>query len=148
MSLRSFINMPGLTPPPPPFVFVFLFFGLGFCCFVVINPRVLLANRVDFGLFLFYKFSNFTPPPPTGGVVIDMTAKPVLAPEGLLGDLCHPEKFDTAFKMLMKRLSKSSKQSRSVMNFANSSAETLELWTQRIGQRTLNAISKNQVWAC
>ena len=33
--------------------------GLGFVCFVVINPRVLLSNRVDFGLFfvLFYKFS-------------------------------------------------------------------------------------------
>ena len=26
---------------------------LGFVCFVVINPRVLSANRVDFGLFLF-----------------------------------------------------------------------------------------------
>ena len=25
--------------------------GLGFVCFVVINPCVLLANRVDFGLF-------------------------------------------------------------------------------------------------
>ena len=25
--------------------------GLGFVCFVVINPRVLSANRVDFGLF-------------------------------------------------------------------------------------------------
>ena len=27
--------------------------------------RVLPANRVDFGLFLFHKFSNFTPPPPS-----------------------------------------------------------------------------------
>ena len=34
--------------------------GLGFVCFVVINHRVLLANRVDFGLFLFHKFSNVT----------------------------------------------------------------------------------------
>ena len=37
--------------------------GLGFVCFVVINPHVLTANRVDFGLFLFHKFFNFTPPP-------------------------------------------------------------------------------------
>ena len=28
------------------------------------NLRVLSANRVDFGLFLFYNFSNFFPPPP------------------------------------------------------------------------------------
>ena len=35
--------------------------GLG--CFVVINPRVLSANSVDFGLFLFHQFSKFTPPP-------------------------------------------------------------------------------------
>ena len=38
--------------------------GLGFVCFVVINPWVLSANRVDLGFFLFHKFSNFTPPPP------------------------------------------------------------------------------------
>ena len=37
--------------------------GLGFVCFVVLNPRVLSANRVDFGFFLFQKLSNFTPPP-------------------------------------------------------------------------------------
>ena len=36
--------------------------GLGFACFVVINTRVLSA-RVDFGFFLFRKFSNFTPSP-------------------------------------------------------------------------------------
>ena len=36
--------------------------GLGFVCFVVINPCVLSANRVDLR-FLFHKFSNFTPPP-------------------------------------------------------------------------------------
>ena len=35
--------------------------GLGFVCFVVINPCVLAAKRVDFGIFLFYEFSNFTP---------------------------------------------------------------------------------------
>ena len=35
--------------------------GLGFVCFVVLNPRVLSANRVDLGLFLFHKFSIFTP---------------------------------------------------------------------------------------
>ena len=34
--------------------------GLAFVCFVVINPRVLSANRGDLG-FLFLKFSNFTP---------------------------------------------------------------------------------------
>ena len=38
--------------------------GLGFVCFVVINPLVLSANRVDFGLVLFHKFSNLPPPPP------------------------------------------------------------------------------------
>ena len=38
--------------------------GLGFICFVVINPRVLSANIVDFGpFFLFHKLSNLTPPP-------------------------------------------------------------------------------------
>ena len=31
--------------------------GLGFVCFVVINPRVLSANRVDFGLSCFINFS-------------------------------------------------------------------------------------------
>ena len=30
-----------------------------------INPHVMSANRVDFGLFVFHKFSNFTPPPLT-----------------------------------------------------------------------------------
>ena len=34
--------------------------GLGFVCFVVINPCVLSANRVFFWFILFYKFSNFT----------------------------------------------------------------------------------------
>ena len=38
---------------------------MGFVCFGVINPRVLLANRVDLGFFLFHKFSHFTPPPPS-----------------------------------------------------------------------------------
>ena len=37
--------------------------GLGFGCFVVPNPRLLSANKVDLG-FLFHTFSNFTPPPP------------------------------------------------------------------------------------
>ena len=36
--------------------------GLGFVCFVVINPHVLSANRVDFGLFCFVSF-NLPPPP-------------------------------------------------------------------------------------
>ena len=38
--------------------------GLGFVCFVIINPCVLSANRVDLGFFVS-KFSNFTPPPPS-----------------------------------------------------------------------------------
>ena len=37
--------------------------GLGFSCFVVINSRVLSANRVDLGFFLFHIFFNYTPPP-------------------------------------------------------------------------------------
>ena len=44
--------------------------GLGFVCFVVINPRVLSANRVDFGLLLLFYILyhillnfHFTPPP-------------------------------------------------------------------------------------
>ena len=56
--------------PPPPFAGVM---GcavaeatvLDFVCFVVINPRVLIANRVDFGLLCFINFSILlTPPPP------------------------------------------------------------------------------------
>ena len=38
--------------------------GLGFVCFVVINPFVLSANRVDLGSFCFINFSILTPPPP------------------------------------------------------------------------------------
>ena len=34
--------------------------GLGFVCFVVLNPRMLSANRVDLGFFLFHNFSTFT----------------------------------------------------------------------------------------
>ena len=41
--------------------------GLGFFCFGVINPHVLSANGVDFGFFLFYKFSN-PPPHPSPGL--------------------------------------------------------------------------------
>ena len=36
--------------------------GLGFVCFVVINPRVLTANKVG---FLFHKFSNLPSPLPS-----------------------------------------------------------------------------------
>ena len=35
--------------------------GLGFVCFVVINPCVLSTNRVGFGLLFFHKFSNYSP---------------------------------------------------------------------------------------
>mgnify|MGYP003571723502 CR=1 FL=1 len=38
--------------------------GLGFVCFVDINPHVLSANRVGLS-FLFHEFSNFTPPFPS-----------------------------------------------------------------------------------
>ena len=34
--------------------------GLGFVRFVVINPRVLSANRIDLGFFFVYEFSKFT----------------------------------------------------------------------------------------
>ena len=37
-----------------------------FVCLVVINPCVLSAKRVDFGLFLFHKFTKFTFPLPAG----------------------------------------------------------------------------------
>ena len=33
--------------------------GLGFVCFVVINSRVLLGDRVDFGLVFFFLFFFF-----------------------------------------------------------------------------------------
>ena len=38
--------------------------GLGFVCFVIINSRMLSANRDYFGLFLFHQFCHFTIPPP------------------------------------------------------------------------------------
>ena len=38
--------------------------GLSFVCFVTINPHLLSANRVDYGLYLFHTLSNFTPPLP------------------------------------------------------------------------------------
>ena len=34
--------------------------GLGFVCFVVINPRVLSANGVDLGFFYFFHQSIFS----------------------------------------------------------------------------------------
>ena len=37
--------------------------GLDFVCFVIINPRVSSANKVDFGLLIF-------PPPPPGRNVL------------------------------------------------------------------------------
>ena len=38
--------------------------GLGFVCFVVINPRMLSANRVDFGHFVeIIQFYLYPPPP-------------------------------------------------------------------------------------
>ena len=43
--------------------------GLGFVCYVVINPHVLSASRVDLG-FLFHKFSNFTPLPSSNTIGI------------------------------------------------------------------------------
>ena len=42
--------------------------GLGFVCFfVVINPCVLSANRVDFGLFFCFINFQISPPPPAAG---------------------------------------------------------------------------------
>ena len=38
--------------------------GLDFVWFVVLNPRVLSANRADFGLFYFFKQIPISPPPP------------------------------------------------------------------------------------
>ena len=38
----------------------------GFVCFVVINPCVLSANRVDLGFFYFINFPILLPPPPSG----------------------------------------------------------------------------------
>ena len=35
--------------------------GLGFVCFAVLNPCVLSANRVDFGLFCFISFQILPP---------------------------------------------------------------------------------------
>ena len=35
--------------------------GMGFVCFVVINPCVLSANRVDFGFFCFINFPILLP---------------------------------------------------------------------------------------
>ena len=44
--------------------------GLGFVCFVVFNPLVLSANRVDFGLLFFVVLCfikcPINPPPPQG----------------------------------------------------------------------------------
>ena len=37
--------------------------GMGFVCFVAINPCVLSANRVDLGLFYFINFQFYSPPP-------------------------------------------------------------------------------------
>ena len=47
---------PDKTPPHPR--------ALNFVCFVVINPPVLSANRVDLGLFCFINFPFLLPPPP------------------------------------------------------------------------------------
>ena len=38
--------------------------GLGFVCFVVTNPCVLSANKVDLGFFCFKIFPILLPPPP------------------------------------------------------------------------------------
>mgnify|MGYP003571725524 CR=1 FL=1 len=38
---------------------------LGFICFVVVNPYVLSANRVDLGFFVSLIFQFYPPPPGT-----------------------------------------------------------------------------------
>ena len=40
--------------------------GLGFGCFVVINPCCQPTNQQSWFGLLFHKLSNFTPPPPPG----------------------------------------------------------------------------------
>ena len=76
-SLILFINLSILIYPPNKVEWVPSFYtgeigcgaaeatGLGFVCSVVINSRVLLANRVDLGFFVFvsYIFQFFPPPP-------------------------------------------------------------------------------------
>ena len=66
--------------------FTLSFFFFFFCCridwaglcFVVINPRVLLTDRVDFGLSWFHNVSNFTPPPrlPSSTLPIGLASYP------------------------------------------------------------------------
>ena len=38
--------------------------GLGFVCFIVLNPRILSANGVDLGFFCFIN-GPISPPPPS-----------------------------------------------------------------------------------
>ena len=55
-----------VIPPPPPWVMgcgAAEATGLGFVCFVVINPCVLSANRVDLVFFCFINFPILLPPP-------------------------------------------------------------------------------------
>ena len=53
--------------------------GLGFVCFVVINPRVFSANRVYFGLFCFIN-CPFTPPPQLLRPALGLPQKPSYMP--------------------------------------------------------------------
>ena len=50
-------------------------------CFVVINPRVLSADRVDLSFFLFHLFSNFTPPPSSQVCMTDAVECPTCESE-------------------------------------------------------------------
>ena len=67
-SFYSSSGFPSFTPPPLPLFFFPIFYFIillpaPFVCFVVINPRVLSANRVDLVfLYLFHKY-QFCPPP-------------------------------------------------------------------------------------
>ena len=79
--------------------------GLGFVCFIVVNPRVLTANRFDLGFFLVHKCLTphtifpHPPAPVTARVPYQLQSEPPLLgsflPDGGGGDKIEPN-FDKA----------------------------------------------------